>query len=283
MKKAWLITGVSSGLGRLLADKALARGDRVLGTSRSADAFGDLRRRYPEQLRIARLDLRDPSAVQKVVDRAFGEFGRIDTVVSNAGYGILGAAEETNYQQVRDIVDANLLGSIVLIRASLPHLRSQGGGRILQVSSEGGQIAHPGFSLYHATKWGIEGFVEAVAQEVEGFGISLTLVEPGPTRTNFGANLVQPAPLAAYDGTPAHLTRDAALGGEWIIKGDPDRMTDAMIQLADRDSPVPRRLVLGGSAYSGIRKALSRRIEELDDQKDIALAADFRDEELARL
>ena len=108
-------------------------------------------------------------------------------------------------------------------------------------------------------------------------------MEPGPTRTNFGANLVQPAPLAAYDGTPAHLIRDAALGGEWIIKGDPDRMTDAMIQLADRDGSAPRRLVLGGSAYSGIRKALSRRIEELDDQKDIALAADFRDEELARL
>jgi NAD(P)-dependent dehydrogenase (short-subunit alcohol dehydrogenase family) len=282
MNKAWLITGVSSGLGKLLAEKALARGDRVIGTSRSAAALGDLRERYPEKLRIVALDLRDLDSVQAAVDLAFSELGRIDVIVSNAGYGVLGAAEETTDAQLRDIVETNLLGSIALIRTALPYLRHQGGGRILQVSSEGGQIAYPGFSLYHATKWGIEGFVEAVAQEVTSFGITLTLVEPGPARTNFGVNLVQPEPITAYAGTPAHQLRDAALGGGWVIKGDPDRMTDAMIQLVDQGGSLPRRLVLGAGAYARVRAELTRRIEELDDQKAIAIAADFTDEELAR-
>jgi NAD(P)-dependent dehydrogenase (short-subunit alcohol dehydrogenase family) len=283
MTKAWLITGVSSGLGRLLAEKALARGDRVVGTSRSADALKDIRKRYPEQLRIAALDLKDLGSVRSTVDHAFSDLGRIDVIVSNAGYGILGAAEETTDAQLRDIVDTNLLGSIALIRAALPHLRRQGSGRILQVSSEGGQITYPGFSLYHATKWGIEGFVEAVAQEVESFGIALTLIEPGPARTDFGGHLVQPEPLAAYMGTPAHQIREAARNGSWVIKGDPDRMTDAMIRLADQTDPLPKRLVLGADAYSRVRAALTRRLEELDNQRAAALAADFTDEELARL
>lgn len=184
--------------------------------------------------------------------------------------------------QVRDIIDTNLIGSIALIRAALPHLRSQGGGRILQVSSEGGQIAYPAFSLYHATKWGIEGFVESVAQEAAPFGIEFTLVEPGPARTGFGGNLARTKPLAAYEGTPAGQIRDA-LRGSWVIKGNPERMTDAVIRFAEQDGPLPKRLVLGAEAYAGIRKALDGRIEELDRQKDVAVAADFTDEELARL
>ncbi|RWF16004.1 MAG: SDR family oxidoreductase, partial [Mesorhizobium sp.] len=255
MAKTWLITGVSSGLGRLLAEKALIRGDRVGGASRSEDALPDLRARYPERLRIVAMDLKDQSSVRAAVDRAFAASGRIDIVVSNAGYGLLGAAEEAGDVQVRDIIDTNLIGSIALIRAALPHLRSQGGGRILQVSSEGGQIAYPAFSLYHATKWGIEGFVESVAQEAAPFGIEFTLVEPGPARTGFGGNLARTKPLAAYEGTPAGQIREA-LRGSWVIKGNPERMTDAMIRLADQDGPLPKRLVLGAEAYAGIRRAL---------------------------
>jgi NAD(P)-dependent dehydrogenase (short-subunit alcohol dehydrogenase family) len=283
MNKTWLITGVSSGLGKLLVEKALTRGDRVVGTSRSADALSDLRTRYPERIRIAALDLKDPGSVRGTVDRAFSAFGRIDVIVSNAGYGVLGAAEETTDAQLRDIVETNLLGSIALIRAALPHLRHQGGGKILQVSSEGGQLAYPGFSLYHATKWGIEGFVEAVAQEVASFNIGFTLVEPGPARTDFGGNLIQPEPLAVYAETPAHQTRKAALRGGWVIKGDPDRMTDAMIRLVDQEDPLPRRLVLGADAYARVRAALTQRVEELDNQRAIALTADHTDDELARL
>ncbi|ALA16424.1 MULTISPECIES: SDR family oxidoreductase [unclassified Chelatococcus] len=282
MQKTWLITGVSSGLGRLLAEKALTRGDRVIGTSRSEDALADLRARHRETLRIVAMDLKDPGSVRAAVDRAFGTVPRIDLVVSNAGYGLLGAAEEASDAQVRDIINTNLIGSITLIQAALPHLRSQGGGRILQVSSEGGQIAYPAFSLYHATKWGIEGFVESVAQEVAPFGIAFTLVEPGPARTSFGDNLARTRPLAAYEGTPADRIREA-LHGSWVIKGDPDRMTDAMIRLADQDAPLPKRLVLGAEAYAGVRKALAGRIDELDRQKHIAETADFTEEELARL
>lgn len=282
MNKTWLITGISSGLGRMLAEKALARGDRVVGTSRNADALHELRAVYPQRLRILAADLRDQDAVRASVDSAFAAEGGIDIVVSNAGYGLLGAAEEAEDDQVRAIVDTNLVGAIALIRASLPHLRRQDGGRILQVSSEGGQIAYPGFSLYHATKWGIEGFVEAVAQEVASFGIEITLVEPGPARTGFGDNLARTTPLDAYADTPAGQLRGALAAGAWTIKGDPGRMTDAMIALADQDAPLPKRLVLGADAYANVRNALVARIEELDRQKSIALSADFTAEELAR-
>lgn len=282
MQKTWLITGISSGLGRLLAEKALLRGDSVVGTSRHADAVPDLRQRYPGTLRIVGTDLSDPASVRSAVDGAFATLPRIDIIVSNAGYGLLGAAEEASDAQTRDIIDTNLIGSITLIQAALPHLRRQGGGRVQQVSSEGGQIAYPGFSLYHATKWGIEGFVESVAIEVAGFGIEFTLVEPGPARTGFGGNLARTVPLAAYEGTPADRIREA-VAGSWVIKGDPDRMTDAMIDLADREGPAPKRLVLGADAHAAIREALIGRIDELDRQRDISLAADFTAAELARL
>lgn len=282
MQKTWLITGVSSGLGRLLAQKALARGDSVIGTSRKADALPDLRERYPQRLHIIALDLRDQGSVRAAVDRAFEAHGRIDIVVSNAGYGLVGAAEELSDQQVRDIIATNLIGSITLIQAALPHLRKQGGGRIQQLSSEGGQIVYPGLGLYHATKWGIEGFVETVALEVAPFGIELTLVEPGPTRTEFGGNLAHAEAIAAYEETPVGQTR-AAVRGSWVVKGDPERVTAAMIALADQKGPLPRRLVLGADAYDGIRKALSGRIAELDSQKEISVAADFTEAELARL
>jgi NAD(P)-dependent dehydrogenase (short-subunit alcohol dehydrogenase family) len=282
MNKTWLITGISSGIGRLLAEKALGRGDQVFGTSRNGDALGDLRERHAQRLHVLGLDLRMPDAVRQAVDSAFQRAGRIDFVVSNAGYGVFGAAEETNDRQLQDIVGVNLVGSIALVRAALPHLRAQGGGRILQISSEGGQRAYPGFSLYHATKWGVEGFVEAVRQEVAAFGIQIVLVEPGPARTDFGRHLVRTAPMAAYAGTPVQALRQALDGG-WPIKGDPDRMTTAMLALADRPGPLPMRLVLGADAYAGLKEAFAGRLSELEDQKDVALSADHTPQELARM
>lgn len=282
MHTTWLITGVSSGIGRLLAEKALTRGDRVVGTSRNGNALRALRERHADRLDIVALDLQAPAAVRAAVDRAFERCGRIDVVVSNAGYGVFGAAEETSDQHLHDIVGVNLVGSIALLRATLPHLRAQGGGRILQVSSEGGQRAYPGFSLYHATKWGVEGFVESVSQEVAAFGIEMVLVEPGPARTAFSSHLVRAAPIAAYADTPVHALRQA-LDGEWVIKGDPARMADAMLALADRPGALPKRLVLGADAYDGVRQALRQRLSELEGQMDAALAADFTEEELAQL
>ena len=276
MAKTWFITGTSSGFGRALTEALLARGDRVAATLRRTDALDDLRAQHGDRLWVAALDVTDAAAVRQVVARAFGELGRVDVVVSNAAYALFGAAEEASDEQIRQQIDTNLLGSIQVIRAALPHLRAQGGGRVLQVSSEGGQIAYPNFSLYHASKWGIEGFVEAAAQEVQPFGIEFTIVEPGPTRTNFGAGLVSPPAMAAYEDTPSGGMRRAVASGSFAIKGDVNKMAQAMIDCADR-SPAPRRLTLGASAYASIRAALTDRIATLDAQKDIALSADADD------
>lgn len=163
-----------------------------------------------------------------------------------------------------------------MIRAALPHLRAQGGGRAIQVSSEGGQITYPNFSLYHATKWGIEGFVEAVAQEVAPFGIEFTIVEPGPTRTKFGGGLVSAPPMAAYEDTPAGVVRRAIASGALEMVGDPVKMARVMVDSADL-SPAPRRLTLGSGAYAHVRAALVERLAALDAQKAIAFSTDADD------
>ena len=145
--RTWLITGVSSGFGRELTEQLLGRGDRVVGTVRRPEAVADIIARNPDTFRAELLDVTDAKAVREVVDRSFAELGRIDVIVSNAGYGLFGAAEELSDEQVERIIDTNLLGSIALIRAALPHLRAQGGGRVIQISSYGGQVAYPGNSL----------------------------------------------------------------------------------------------------------------------------------------
>ena len=271
--KTWFITGTSSGFGRALTEALLERGDRVAATLRKAGALDDLKAQYGNALWVTSLDVTDAVAVRRVVDRAFAEMGRIDVVVNNAAYALFGAAEEVDDEQIGHQIDTNLIGSIVVIRAALPHLRAQGGGRILQISSEGGQITYPNFSLYHTTKWGIEGFVEAVAQEVAPFGIEFTIVEPGPARTSFGAGLVSPPPMAVYENTPAGELRRALAAGSFALPGDPIKMARAMIDSVDR-SPAPKRLTLGSSSYRKIREALVSRLAALDAQKDIAFSTD---------
>ena len=273
MIKTWFVTGASSGFGRILTEKLLARGDRVAATVRRASSLDDLRVQHGDRLWIATLDVTDADAGRRVIDRAFAELGRIDVIVSNAGYGLFGAAEEATDAQVQHQIDTNLVGSISVIRACLPHLRAQGGGRVLQVSSEGGQIAYPSFSLYHASKWGIEGFVEAVAKEVAPFGIAFTLVEPSPTGTNFGAGLVRPEPMAAYENTPVGEIRRALASGAFKVTGDAEKMVSTMIASADSDSP-PLRLTLGSIAFGSIQKALADRLAALESQKAIAISTD---------
>jgi NAD(P)-dependent dehydrogenase (short-subunit alcohol dehydrogenase family) len=176
-------------------------------------------------------------------------------------------------EQLEQQIATNLIGSIQLIRASLPHLREQGGGRIVQVSSEGGQVVYPGFSLYHATKWGVEGFVESVAQEVAPFGIDFIIVEPGPTGTNFGANLVSPEAMTVYAETPAGEIRRLITNNAFPLTGDAAKTVDAMIVAADAERP-SLRLALGSSAYHSISKALTGRLVELEAQKSVTLSAD---------
>lgn len=273
MSKTWFITGASSGLGRTLTEHALARGDQVIATVRRPRALDDLKARNPENLHVLTLELTDVTSVHSAVGEAFTWAERIDVVVSNAGYGLVGAAEELSDEQIERQLATNLTGSIQLIRAVLPHLRRQGGGRIVQVSSEGGQVAYPGFSLYHASKWGIEGFIEAVSQEVAGFGIDFVLAEPGPTDTGFSAAIDYAETRPEYAGTPADDVRTALGSGTFQVLGDMERTVEVMMRIVDQPHP-PFRLALGSAAYRNIHAALTRRLQELDAYKTEALLAD---------
>lgn len=271
--KTWLITGASSGLGRLMCETLLARGDRVFASVRDRAVLDGLSAIYGDRLQVTVLDLSMAVTIKPTVEAAFAQAGRIDIVVSNAAYGLFGAAEELSDRQIERQIATNLTGSIQLIRAAIPFLRQQGGGRIMQVSSEGGQVAYPDFSLYHATKWGIEGFVEAVRQEVAAFGIDFLLVEPGPTATRFGAGLDIADALPAYRDTAAGKLRAALMSGEFVIKGDAEKCVTAMIAAADAASP-PLRLPLGSTAYDNIEAALKMRLHALQAMKAVAYGAD---------
>jgi NAD(P)-dependent dehydrogenase (short-subunit alcohol dehydrogenase family) len=273
MSKTWFITGTSSGFGRQLTEKLLARGDRVAATLRKAGALDDLKATHGDRLWITSMDVTDTTSIRRGIDEAFAPFGRIDVVINNAGYGLFGTAEEVTDEQIRHVLDTNLIGSIQVIRAVIPKLRAQGGGRIVQVSSEGGQIAYPNFSLYHASKWGIEGFIEAVLQEVASFGIDFLIVEPGPSKTDFGKGLVAPEPMAVYDDTPAGELRRLLASGGFPLRGNPEKMVDSMIETIDA-TVMPRRLTLGGDAYAHIDAGLSARLDELRAQRAVAYAAD---------
>ncbi|MFC8661285.1 SDR family oxidoreductase [Streptomyces sp. NPDC057199] len=271
--RTWLITGVSSGFGHALTTQLLERGDKVIGTVRSTDKVAGLLEKYPDTFTAPLLDVTDATAVRGTVDEAFTA-GRVDVVVSNAGYGLFGAAEEITDAQVDHIIATNLTGSITLIRAALPHLRVQGGGRIVQMSTYGGQVAFPGNSMYHATKWGIEGFAEAVAQEVAPFGIGVTIVEPGGARTEFRYGSARVATLMdAYDGTPAHAFQAMLDPANGLAPGDPQRMAARIIESVDTE-PAPLRMMLGSQALDSTLGTLRRRIDDFEAQRDLAASTD---------
>jgi len=274
-KRTWLITGVSSGFGRHLTEQLLQRGDTATGTVRDPKKVSDLVKSYPETFQAEILDMTDHAAIRKVVERSFTRLGRIDVIISNAGYGLFGAAEELTDDQVGHIIATNLAGPIHLIRAALPHLRAQGSGRVIQISSYGGQVAYPGNSMYHATKWGIEGFVESVAQEVATFGIGMTIVEPGGARTEFrygGAPVANLTPV--YDQAPAHAFLRMLDPKNGLAPGDPARMVARIIESVDVE-PAPLRIVLGSQALEGTIKTLRKRIEDFEAQTDVAASTDF--------
>ncbi|MGM3390137.1 SDR family oxidoreductase [Stutzerimonas stutzeri] len=273
MAKTWLITGTSSGLGRILAERALGRGDQVIATVRNRSALDDLKMRYPDQLTGLAMELTDTIGIRKTVDKAFERAERIDIIVSNAGYGLVGAAEELSDEQITRQLATNLTGSIQLIRAVLPHLRRQGGGRVVQVSSEGGQVAYPAFSLYHATKWGVEGFIESVAQEVVSFGIDFIIAEPGPTDTGFASSIDYAEPSPEFDGTVVGQIRAALRSKAFPVNGDPELTVDIMMSAIDQPKP-PFRLALGSAAYENIRTALTKRLTELEAHRNEAFGAD---------
>jgi NAD(P)-dependent dehydrogenase (short-subunit alcohol dehydrogenase family) len=265
----WLVTGASRGFGRELTEQALARGDRVAATLRRPEQLDDLAGRHPGRLWLHALDVTDTKQLHRVVDEAFADLGRIDVAVSNAGSGLFGAAEDLSDGQVETMIATNLTASIQFARAIIPHLRAQGGGRLVQLSSMGGHIAFPAFSLYHATKWGIEGFYEALTQEIEPFGIRTILVEPGMIRTGFYDSATRIPVSPPYRGT---LADRQPLPLEQM-PGDQAKVVAAMIQAALDPDP-PCRLLLGSDAYARVHDALATRLAAVEAQQHLAATTD---------
>jgi NAD(P)-dependent dehydrogenase (short-subunit alcohol dehydrogenase family) len=273
--RTWFITGVNSGFGRLMTEQLLKRGDRVAGTARKMDSLIDMKEKFGNHLWLRPLDLTDTPTIRHVVDAAFADLGRIDVVVNNAGYGLVGAAEELLDEQIIHQLNTNVVGPIQVVRAALPHLRAQGGGRIIQLSSMGGQWAMPGLSLYHASKWAVEGFFESTIHDIAPFNVQVTIVEPGSARTEFAANSAAISPaMDAYAQTPAGAVRRIIEPGFRSQPGDPGKMAQAMIASVDQN-PAPKRLALGTDAYNNIRTALAERLDALEAQREIAMSTDL--------
>lgn len=268
--KVWFITGTSRGFGRVWAEAALERGDRVVATARDTAQLDDLVARHPDTVLPLALDVTDPAAVKAAVPEGQRHFGRLDIVVNNAGYGLFGAVEEISEAQARAQLETNLLGPLWVTQAALPIMRAQGGGHVIQVSSIGGVAAFPLLGLYNASKWGLEGFTDAVAQEVAPAGIHVTLVEPGPYGTDWsGSSAVWAEPLPEYDRF--REARRAAAARLHPI--DPRATATAMLDLVDTPEP-PLRLFLGTYPYAVAEKVYAQRLDTWRQWRDLAAAAD---------
>jgi NAD(P)-dependent dehydrogenase (short-subunit alcohol dehydrogenase family) len=259
--RVWLITGTSSGFGRAIAEAALDRGDRVVATARDPGQLSNLA--ADDGVQAIALDVTDPEQRLGAVDQAVEKFGRIDVLVNNAGRTQVGAVEETTDDELRSLFELHFFAPVALTRAVLPHMRAQGGGAIVQMSSVGGQITAPGFGAYCATKFALEGITQALHDEVAPFGIRTLIVEPGAFRTGLfrpdAAYQSQPMPEYAQTVGP---TRDYVSGGHGLQPGDPAKAAQAILAALEADEP-PLRLVLGGDAIDNIRARLDQLTGEL--------------------
>lgn len=250
--KTWFITGASSGFGRAFADHALARGYNVVATARKVDALKQIAAHAPDRFLALALDVTRPKDAQAAVDAAVARFGRIDVLVNNAGYGVVGAFEETSDSELRAQMETNFFGAMNVTRAALPVLRDQKSGAIVNMSSLGGQLSFGGFSAYSASKFALEGVSEALAQEVAPFGIKVLIVEPGQFRTGFaGAGLRHMPMIEAYRDIVGG-TRDFAHAMDGTQSGDPMKAA-AAIDTALNAPNIPLRLQLGADAVDAIR------------------------------
>lgn len=273
--RTWFITGVSSGFGLELTKQLLEKGERVVGTVRSKDKIRVLLNKYPETFDCRFLDVKDVPKVHKTVAEVFEKYGIVDVVISNAGYGLFGCAEELQDTEIEDIIATNLIGSIQIIRSALPYLRLQGHGRIIQISSYGGQVAYPANSLYHATKFGIEGFCESVAQEVAQFGIGMTIVEPGGARTEFRYGSARVAKLMP-EYEKCHGFLDMLDPSNGLAPGDPVKMAARIIESVDCE-PAPLRLIFGSAALKATLESLEKRVADYKKQEALAAFTDIKD------
>lgn len=270
----WLITGASTGFGRALAEAVLAHGDRVIATARDVAAVADLPERFPEAALALPLDVTDPVQVRDAVAAATAA-GDVDVLVNNAGHGLVGALEELSDDQIRRVLEANLFGALAMTRALLPHMRGRRRGHIVQMSSVGGVVANPGHAIYATSKFALEGASEALAGEVAPLGIRVTIVEPGPFRTDFaGRSMDMALPIADYAGTPAGGLRDRFRDQNGTQPGDPVRAAEAIIATVRADA-APLRLPLGAHAVTRIRAALEQRLADLDACAELSLSTEY--------
>lgn len=274
--KTWFITGASRGFGTLFVKEALERGDNVVATARNAraivDKFGD----HPRLL-AANLDVTDEAQARAAVEQAVRRFGRIDVVVNNAGFGVLGAIEETSASDVEAVYRTNVFGLLAVTRAVLPQLRRQRAGHVINISSIGGYRSAAGFGVYASTKFAVEGISEALADEVKPLGIHVTIVEPGYFRTDFldgGSLTTLPTTIADYAGTPVGAVRRIATDLNHQQPGDPARLAKALLKVVDAEQP-PLRMPFGSDTVAAIEQKNAFVAGELAQWRELAVSTDF--------
>lgn len=272
MSKIWFITGANRGFGRQFAEAALSRGDQVAGTSRDIKQLDDLAAQYPSSFLPLALDVTDRSKAFETVKSAADRFGRLDVVINNAGYGLFGAVEEISEQQLRDQIEVNLFGVFHVTQAVLPILRAQGSGHIIQISTIGGVAAFPSLGGYHASKWALEGMTESLAQEVAGFGIKVTLVEPGSFATDWaGGSAVHAAPQEQY--APLRLARaEQYKTMPASMVGNPKAAGQAILDIADAPQP-PLRVLFGTMPTQIVPHLYEQRLKTWKDWEHLSIKA----------
>ena len=272
MTKVWFITGSSRGLGRALTEAVLAKGDNVAATARTPQQLDDLVSKYPQQILPLRLDVTNKKEITAAVEQAVKHFGRIDVLVNNAGFGVVGAAEAFTDEQVRSQLETNLYAPIEVTRVVLPYMRKQRSGRILQISSLGGRVGNAGLTMYQAAKFGLSGFTEALSKEVAPLGILVTSVEPGGFRTNWAGDSMSYAPaIEGYETVNARA--EYFQSGKFVPVGDPVKAAQAMINLVEHPEP-PMHLILGSEAAGMLKQADESRKAEFEKWLPVSLSTD---------
>ena len=269
--RTWFITGSSRGFGREWAIAALERGDGVAATARDTGSLDDLVERFGDRVLPLKLDVTDRTAVFDAVRTAHERFGRLDVVVNNAGYGQFGMIEEISEAEARDQIETNVFGALWVTQAALPYLREQGSGHILQVSSIGGISAFPNIGIYNASKWALEAFSQSLAQEVAGFGIKVTIIEPGGYSTDWGGSSAKHAtPLPAYDEfrEQAAEARKARVGSP----GDPTATRAAVLEVVDAEEP-PLRIFFGEAPLGVATTDYESRLAQWREWEPVSIAA----------
>lgn len=271
----WLITGCSTGIGREIARKVLASGDRAAVTARNADAVADFVRDYPDTALAVALDVTDPNQVEAAVQVTTGAFGGIDVLVNNAGYGYMAALEEGEDSEVRKLFDTNFFGVVDLIKAVLPAMRAQNRGYIINMSSMTGLVTNPPNIYYSCTKHALEALTEGLAKEVEPFGIRVTAIEPGAFRTDWATRSMQETatPIEAYAETVGARKELIKMAGS-LLPGDPARIADAVLMLADHDDP-PLHLLLGEDVLGAFRQKLDDWQSSIDEWEPVTRDVNF--------